>query len=170
MRLNDLMKKIIFVRHAKSSWKYDVLDIERPLKNRGIIDITNISNEFKMNNLGFDRVYSSYAKRALDTCGIFLETLGRSSNIIEISKNLYDFAGNQVVDFIKKLDNSQDTIMIFGHNHALTSIVNEYGSDYIDNVPTSGLVMIEFNIDNWKDFRQGKTLLVLFPKDLISKS
>ena len=160
------MKNIIFVRHAKSSWKYDVLDTERPLKSRGIVDITNVSNEFKINNLHVDAVFSSYAKRALDTCEMFLETLGMSSNIIEITKNLYDFAGYQVVSFIKQLDNSLDTVMIFGHNHALTSIVNTYGSDCIDNVPTSGLVMIEFNIESWLDFKKGITTLVLFPKDL----
>jgi len=163
------MKNIIFVRHAKSSWKYDVLDTERPLKSRGIVDITNVSNEFKINNLHVDAVFSSYAKRALDTCEMFLETLGMSSNIIEITKNLYDFAGYQVVSFIKQLDNSLDTVMIFGHNHALTSIVNTYGSDCIDNVPTSGLVMIAFDIDKWQDLKQGKTTLVLFPKDLIPK-
>ena len=29
------MKTLILVRHAKSSWKYDLTDHERPLKKRG---------------------------------------------------------------------------------------------------------------------------------------
>lgn len=32
MRLIGVMKKLILVRHAKSSWEYDVIDHERPLK------------------------------------------------------------------------------------------------------------------------------------------
>ena len=160
------MKKIIFVRHAKSSWKYDVSDSERPLKRRGIIDVSNVSKEFKMNNIDIDAVYSSYAKRALETCTIFLDTLEISTGTIETSENLYDFSGNQVVSFIKQLNNSLETVLIFGHNHAFTSIVNTFGSLFIDNVPTSGLVMIEFNIESWLDFKKGITTLVLFPKDL----
>jgi phosphohistidine phosphatase len=58
--------------------------------------------------------------------------------------------------------------MIFGHNHAFTSIVNTFGNSYIENVPTSGLVMLEFNINNWQDLTHGKTALILFPKDLLS--
>lgn len=160
------MKKIVFVRHAKSSWEYDIIDSERPLKSRGVSDIVNISNEFKMSNIQIDAVYSSYAKRAADTCDIFVGNVGISPNSVQISNDLYDFGGNNVVKFIKALDNSLDTVAIFGHNYALTSIVNSFGDQYIDNVPTSGLVMIEFNIDNWNDLTQGHTIMVLIPKDL----
>ncbi|HMB99567.1 MAG TPA: histidine phosphatase family protein, partial [Flavobacteriaceae bacterium] len=160
------MKKIVFVRHAKSSWEYDVIDSERPLKSRGISDIVNISNKFKMSNIGLDAIFSSYAKRAVDTCDIFVENLGISSELVQISDKLYDFGGNEVINFIKSLDNSLNTVAIFGHNHALTSIVNTFGDTYIDNVPTSGLVMIEFNIESWNKLTQGHTALVLIPKDL----
>jgi len=160
------MKKIIFVRHAKSSWKYDVSDSKRPLKRRGIIDVSNVSKEFKLNNIDIDAVYSSNAKRALDTCNIFLDTLEISKVMIETSEKLYDFSGNQVVSFIKQLNNSLETVLIFGHNHAFTSVVNTFGSLFIDNVPTSGLVMIEFNIESWQELKKGITTLVLFPKDL----
>ena len=34
------MKKVILVRHAKSSWKHNVPDIERPISNRGYNDAT----------------------------------------------------------------------------------------------------------------------------------
>ncbi|MDU8886965.1 histidine phosphatase family protein [Yeosuana sp. MJ-SS3] len=160
------MKKIIFVRHAKSSWEYDVPDSERPLKSRGVTDIFNISNKFKMSNIHIDAVYSSHAKRAADTCDIFVENLGISTKIVQISDKLYDFSGDNVVSFIKSLDDSLQTVAIFGHNYALTSIVNTYGDKYIDNVPTSGLVMIDFNIDHWKNLSKGQTVLVLIPKDL----
>ena len=56
--------------------------------------------------------------------------------------------------------------MLFGHNHALTSIVNIFGSKYIDNVPTSVLVNITFDIDNWNDIKKGVTTLTIFPRDL----
>ena len=58
------------------------------------------------------------------------------------------------------------TLMIFGHNHAFTSLANLLGDKYIDNVPTSGLVQIKFETDRWSDISDGKTELVLFPRDL----
>ena len=56
--------------------------------------------------------------------------------------------------------------MIFGHNHAFTSISNIFGSIFIDNLPTSGLVKINFDTNNWADIKQGQTELILIPKEL----
>ena len=85
---------------------------------------------------------------------------------MKIEEDIYDFGGNQLVNFIKSLDNDLQKIMIFGHNHALTSIANTFGTKYIDNVPTAGLVKLSFDIDNWKDLKKGVTTITIFPRDL----
>lgn len=160
------MKDIIFIRHAKSSWEYDVSDRERPLKKRGINDSHLVSNHFKKYQFIPDAVFSSPAKRARKTCKIFTENLNISDFDITIKEDIYDFGGNQLINFIKTLDDSLSKIIIFGHNYALTSLVNTYGSKYVDNVTTSGLVWLKFDIDNWERLRKGKTILTIFPRDL----
>ena len=70
------MKKIILVRHGKSSWEHNVIDHERPLKDRGILDATRVAETFKQENIVVDRILSSDAKRASTTCNIFV----RNSN------------------------------------------------------------------------------------------
>jgi phosphohistidine phosphatase len=65
------MKTLILVRHAKSSWKYDVSDRERGLKTRGIEDAHNVVTEFLSTNEMPDTIFCSPAKRAQDTCKIF---------------------------------------------------------------------------------------------------
>jgi len=160
------MKKIVFVRHAKSSWELEVTDIDRPLKKRGIVDSDLVSRVFKILKFNPEIVFSSPAKRALETCEIFVNNLKISEDYIKVESQLYDFGGNNVVDFIKSLDNNYNNIMIFGHNHALTSIVNTYGNIYIDNLPTCGLVFIEFDINYWSELKQGETLKMIFPKNL----
>jgi phosphohistidine phosphatase len=57
-------------------------------------------------------------------------------------------------------------VLIFGHNHAFTEIVNVWGDQYIENVPTAGLVQLNFDIDNWRNIVKGKTKTILFPKQL----
>lgn len=160
------MKKIFLVRHAKSSWDYDVIDKDRPLNNRGINDANLVSKELSSNISAIDFVYSSPAIRALHTCNIFLRNLWLDYEKFQITESLYDFGGNEVVNFIKSLNDSYNTVMIFGHNHAFTSICNIFGSEIIDNLPTSGFVEINFNINSWKDVEQGETKQVLFPKHL----
>lgn len=160
------MKEIIFVRHAKSSWDYDVGDRDRPLKKRGNNDAHLVSNCFKSNNFVPDAIFSSPAKRARKTCKIFLENLNFPTSSMRVEEDIYDFGGTQLINFIKSLDNELQNIMIFGHNHALTSIANTFGTKYIDNVPTAGLVKLSFDIDNWKNLKKGVTTLTIFPRDL----
>ena len=161
------MKEITLVRHGKSSWKHEVSDFYRPLTSRGVLDAKLVANQYlkaKNSNLGV--VFSSPAKRASTTCKLFSEIFNRDENSIHTVKELYDFDGTAVINFIKNLPNEYDTVTIFGHNNALTSISNRFGSVFIDNLPTSGLVKLNFNIDNWADFKQGTTEFIILPKTL----
>lgn len=160
------MKKITLVRHGKSSWKYDVKDDERPLKQRGKEDSKLVSESFLNHQIYPEIFFSSPAKRALNTCKIFAKSLQIPENKIEIVDDLYDFGGQNVINFIKSLDNRYKSIMIFGHNHAFTSISNIFGDKFIDNLPTSGLVVINFEVDLWQDINQGETQIIIFPKEL----
>ena len=161
------MKYLTFFRHAKSSWKYDVSDHERPLKPRGFKDACLVSEQLNNENFTVDLIVSSSAKRALTTCHIFMDELKlTNTDTMKITNELYDFSGSQVVNYIKSLDNKHINVLIFGHNYAFTSIVNTYGDQYIDNLPTSGVVSIAFDINNWEEIKEGKTIRTLFPKDL----
>ena len=162
------MKKLTIIRHAKSSWKYDIGDLDRPLKSRGIADVKVVSKYFKTKYLQPEIVFSSLAKRALETCKIFLENIEFSYTNVNVSTEIYDFSGEKLTNFIKTLDNNYDNVMLFGHNYALTNFVNTYGDRYIENLPTSGLVIFEFNIDSWKDLKPGKIVELVIPKSLRS--
>ncbi len=160
------MKNLILVRHAKSSWEHNVIDHDRPLNERGFKDAGLVSNDLKNRSLGIDLVLSSDAMRAKTTANIFISNMGVNPEIVHLNHDLYDFSGTNLTEVIKTCDNSDNKLMIFGHNHAITAFVNTYGSSYIDNVPTSGVVAIEFDIDNWKNLNKGKTIWTLFPRDL----
>lgn len=160
-----IMKRLIFVRHAKSSWEFNVSDHERPLSNRGFSDAQLISRKL-INQLNPDSVLSSDAMRAETTASIFVNNLNIQEEIFKLNRSLYDFSGEKLLQVIKTSDNSINELLIFGHNNSVTSVVNNYGDKYIDNVPTCGVVIIEFEIDNWKDFKKGKTVMTLFPRDL----
>ncbi len=160
------MKKLILIRHAKSSWKYDVIDHQRPLNNRGETDVELVSNHLADSLSAPDLVMASDAVRTRSTASVFIKNLNIKKDIVQFSYDLYDFSGENLVKTIKRCNDDVSTLMLFGHNHAITSFANAYGDRYIENVPTCGVVVIEFNIDAWEDLNQGKTLRTVFPKDL----
>ena len=82
------MKTLTLIRHAKSSWEFDVSDKERPLKIRGFNDADLVSNAFKEKLLIPDIVFSSPANRALSTCKIFLKNLNISTEKLQIEDDL----------------------------------------------------------------------------------
>jgi len=158
------VKTIIFVRHGKSSWDYQVKDQDRPLKERGIADAHLVAGQLKKKGLEIDRCFSSPANRALHTCMIFLRTLNFDFNKFQVSTQLYDFSGESVLTFLKGLDDSFSSVMLFGHNYAFTTMVNMLGDRYIENVPTAGMAILE--VEKWQDLKTGRTKQITFPKEL----
>lgn len=160
------MKTVYLVRHAKSSWKHDVIDHQRPLKGRGRKDGKLVSEYVKNNITAPEKIFSSDAVRAKTTAIYFKEAFEIDDTNFTTSDRLYDFSGHNVVDFIHEIDDSIHCVMIVGHNHAFTSIANMLGNTYIDNVPTCGFVQLEFEDEEWKTIVSGKTISTVFPRDL----
>lgn len=161
------MKSLILMRHGKSSWEYSgASDSDRPLLERGINDAYLVASKFSQEKIKIDAAYSSPANRALHTSMIFMKTLNISLSKFQVTNELYDFSGESVFQFVKKMSNEMDVVLIFGHNNAFTHIANTLGNEYIENVSTAGLVHIEFLCTTWKEISQGTTKQILFPKQL----
>jgi phosphohistidine phosphatase len=160
------MKTLYMARHAKSSWKQDVIDHQRTLKGRGRRDGDLVSEYVAKNYKAPEMIVSSDAVRALSTANYFKKAFEVADEDFSTNNSLYDFSGQNVMEVIKNLDNSQERIMIVGHNHAFTSIANMLGNQYIDNLPTCGFVIIEFDVESWSDISTGKTATMVFPRHL----
>ncbi|MFB0910222.1 MAG: histidine phosphatase family protein [Flavobacterium sp.] len=160
------MKNLILIRHAKSNWDAPLKDVDRPLDQRGMKDAHLVSS----NILDFIPktyvIWSSIAKRASDTALIFAQNILYPIECIDYKKGLYTFDENQLEEVIKSCDTVFDSIIVFGHNAAITNFVNKFGDVSIDNVPTSGFVSIEFDTESWIEIKKGKTKKIIVPKDL----
>ncbi len=161
--LLSIMKNLILIRHAKSCWNVPQKDIDRPISKRGSKDahlIASIIHEILPSTYV---VWSSVSKRTKETAYIFSGYLQIPFETIHFSKDLYTFDLNELEEVIKKCENSFHNLILFGHNEAITKFVNKFGDRNIDNVPTSGVVAMQFNIKHWKHLSKGKTLTTLFP-------
>ena len=160
------MKKLYLIRHAKSSWDQPLSDHDRPLSNRGFNDADIISKALFEKKIIVDHVFSSTANRAKTTSMIITETLKIAPKNIDYLGELYDFNGSTVIDTIKNISDDFKSIIVFGHNPAFTVVANTLGSEYFTNIPTCGVVCIEFDCDKWNQVEDGKTIFHLFPKEL----
>lgn len=159
------MKTLYIVRHAKSSWAYEnIKDIDRPLKKRGIKDAYFMSKLLQEKIDRPDVFVASSANRALHTAVIFTEAFKFPFSNLKINKSLYSFSDGYLVKTIRALDGGFQSAIIFSHNHGINDFVNQFGDVFIENVPTCGIVGIEFDEDHWKNIKKGKVVLKEFPK------
>ncbi|SCX95992.1 phosphohistidine phosphatase [Nonlabens sp. Hel1_33_55] len=160
------MKKLIITRHGKSSWEFDVRDHDRPLIQKGIDDAHTIGNALKELNTSPDLILSSTAARALQTATIITEYIDYQLKKLKLTRDLYTFNWNEQLKVLKDLDNDIDTCMIVSHNHGLTDLAGIIGSERFSNIPTTGVVIIEFPVDDWSQINKGNTTFHLFPKNI----
>ncbi|WP_055446174.1 SixA phosphatase family protein [Lacinutrix mariniflava] len=159
-------KTIFLIRHAKSCWDNELADFERPIKKRGQLDANLVSNHLKYSEINPELILCSAAERTKLTAEIFIKNLALTNVNRKYLMALYDFSGESLLRVIESCDNSFGSIMIFGHNYALTNFVNQFGDIHIENVTTSGFVKINFDTNSWENLPKGKTEKIVFPKHL----
>ena len=161
------MKNLVLIRHSKSSWKGGISDLERPINERGQNDAELVSKEMLSKlRIEPDLILISPANRAKLTADIFVKNLNWSSKEIFIEPELYDFSGEPTFNVIQMCDDDVDTLVLFGHNPTFSILASQLGSEFIENVPTSGFVHLQFDIDSWENVNNGVTLKTIFPRDL----
>jgi len=161
------MKNLILIRHGKSSWEAPVKDIDRPLIQKGIKGAHKVALSCMEFLPATFVILSSTAKRASETALIFAQNFSYPIESIVFKEELYTFDENQLENVIKSFNNDYENVILFGHNSAITNFVNKFGDIFIDNIPTSGFVSMQFEVDSWKKISNGKIKKIIFPKKLI---
>ena len=165
------MKKLFLIRHAKSSWDHpDLPDFERTLNKRGKRDAPFMGKLLHKQNIKPDAIITSPAVRAFNTAQIFAKELGFPKKKIISDANIYECGLGDLEDIVRHIPEEYSTVLLFGHNPAITSYSNHLGNKYIDGLPTCAVVGIELNVERWKEAERdkGRTFLFEYPKKYFS--
>jgi phosphohistidine phosphatase len=146
-----MAKELLLVRHAKSSWDDPYLDDhDRTLNDRGLRNAPEMGKRLQEWSIRPDAWISSTALRAITTAEILAKKVGFPQDQIHRSKDLYHASATDLQEFIAGLDDAIGSAILFGHNPGMTSlVVNLYGLP-IDNLPTCGVVHLQFREAKWK--------------------
>jgi len=162
-RLASKMKTLCLVRHAKSSWKRELLtDIDRPLNNQGMRDASLMGRVLRKKNIQPDLLLASPAKRAFDTSVIIAQELAYPADKIRIVKRLYLARIDEILMVIQDLDDHCNTAVLVGHNPGLTRLAELLVEDPISEIPTTGILCFDFAGASWKHIAPGSVSLRFF--------
>ena len=161
------MKSLTIVRHAKSSWKHHGLsDRERPLNKRGERDAPIMAKRVADADIRPSQIISSPAVRAWTTAKIFARELGYPAEFLQREDGLYLASLDNLLDVVATQDASFNHLMLFGHNPGLTDFVNYLVPGLTSNLPTSGVVSVNLETEDWMLYDRPPVELALheYPK------
>lgn len=163
------VKKIVLVRHAKSSWGLDVDDHERPLSGRGRRDSLAVGAYLHERDLHPDLVACSTAARAQQTWHRAVKG-GASAKQVMLEDDIYEAWVPELLKVIRKTPEDVATLMLVGHAPGIPDLVNKLGdrsgkknlwAALDTKFPTSGIAVLNYS-GEWCDLSKESASLESF--------
>ncbi|MDF1551520.1 MAG: histidine phosphatase family protein [Deferrisomatales bacterium] len=144
------MKRLVLVRHAKSSWKNPgQADFDRPLNQRGKRDAPVMAGRLAAQGIAPNRIVSSPARRARKTAKAIAAALDYPADEIELEEELYEAGVATLLHLVRCLDDADREVLLVGHNPGFTDLCNLLTGAAIANLPTCATATVEFDLASW---------------------
>lgn len=172
------MKRLCLMRHAKSDWSDPAKDdFERALNARGIKSAKFMAEYIAASDYKPDAVLCSTARRARETFAPLRKRLPADLPVI-FRDELYHAMPDVMLSEIHHAPADARTLLVVAHNPGLFLLAMALAEDpeeetalkVANGVPTGGFIVFEFDVDDWRDVKEGKGRTVFFgrPRDLMT--
>lgn len=156
------MRRLILLRHAKSEWPDGVDDLARPLAKRGRKASSRVGEYLAASGLVPDLAVVSPARRARETWELARPAFAREI-AQQIEPRIYEASAPAILGVIKEAGPDVHALLLLGHNPGLQELASELigaGSPsdlarLARKYPTAGLVVIDFDVEQWRDVSPG---------------
>jgi phosphohistidine phosphatase len=115
-------RTLVIVRHAKSSWEFDVDDHERPLSARGRRDAEAMGRLLSQQSLHPDLVLCSTATRTRQTWE-HAKAGGASAGEIRYLREIYHAWVPELLTIIRDIPDEIHTLLVLGHAPGIPDLV-----------------------------------------------
>lgn len=144
------MKRLLILRHAKSSWADSSQDDwHRPLNERGQQDAPRVGKWLSERSVLPDVIITSDAVRARTTAQAVAKTARYTRDLI-VEPALYLAKPDTILDVLRSVKDAESIVMIVGHNPGLEELVGQLTGDYL-GLATAAIVDIELSIEHWSE-------------------
>ena len=157
------MKILTLVRHAKSDWNDTSLsDKQRPLNQRGERDAPEMGRRIVGHGIRPSLIISSPAVRAWTTAKVIASEISYPAEFLQREEKLYLASLDDLLDVVVAQDNGFNSLMVVGHNPGMTEFANFLLPGLTNNLPTAGVVSVQFEGDDWSLYEQPATELITY--------
>ncbi|MEF8833998.1 MAG: histidine phosphatase family protein [Halofilum sp. (in: g-proteobacteria)] len=156
------MKELLLIRHAKSSWKQDLPDRERPLAPRGERAAPEMGRRLARADAVPALMLTSAAVRARSTAALLAGEAGLDPQAVVTEPCLYDADAEAIATLARELDDGLDRVAFVGHNPALHEAVERLCELRPEKLPTAAVVRIRWPVERWRDIDSGSGTCVDF--------
>jgi phosphohistidine phosphatase len=159
---------LFLMRHAQSADKQPgQSDRARELTAQGMQEAAQIGRLLKDSKYFPDLILASTAERAKQTAGLVAEAAKILQEKIHFEEELYTPSLRSFLSQINLFDESFKNIMCVAHNPTISYLAEYLTKSEIGDLPTAGLVIIQFNKLEWRQVSEGngKLVRILTPKN-----
>jgi phosphohistidine phosphatase len=144
------MKLLLLLRHADSAERVQgQSDHERALTSKGVRQVAEVAKFMKGKSLMPDKIIASSAARVKQTVDVLMRSID-SSHKAEFVDALYEADSNTYFTLIRAGGSCQ-SILIVGHNPAITSFATEISRTRLAGIGTANLLVFQFKESDWND-------------------
>ncbi|MBL7016935.1 MAG: histidine phosphatase family protein [Kiritimatiellales bacterium] len=154
------MKTLILVRHGDFIHKDPfVPNIGRPLTRQGRHDLVEVAKHFAALNIVPDLILTSPARRTGETAEIFGKKLGLNASRMKVNEELFEAEKREVIRVVHQLDDSLDTVMLVGHDPAMTSLLHHLVNAEVHHLNYASFAVLSID-GQWRDAAFGRSALL----------
>lgn len=143
------MKTLYLMRHTQKEENLNKDDYDIELTTKGLDDAQQMAKILKKENVVFDLIVSSPAKRARLTAEIIAENTDYSKSVM-YNEVIYQAFLNELMETISYTYDNIDSLLIIGHNPALASLAVNL-TTFREELKMGGIVKITFDCNAWID-------------------
>lgn len=143
------------------------MDRERPLNKRGHRNATDMAHHLAGREQRPDHLITSPARRAFTTAEYFANELSFPLFDMEIEEHLYFCGIKGWLRVLRKLPESCQSVMLFGHNPEVSQLINYLSGKEEDAIPTCTIAKLYMTDIPWSDIADDSCTLAYLksPKD-----
>ncbi len=141
------MKTMYIVRHAKTNKTFN--DLDRELLPLGIERTEKLGNYLALNDCKVGIMFSSSAKRAVQTARILAKNIDYPEEKIITKEELYLTSQEEYFNILVGQSDMVDSIMIIGHNPEITNVAHFFVPDFTSYMQTGACFCFDFKTDEW---------------------
>lgn len=156
------MKKIYIIRHAKAVKDENIQDFERRLSESGKEDLKRLFQKLQAYEIKPDFILSSPSKRTAKTTKKIANFYNLDKKKIQFLDELYLGNAVKIYNILRTIDNQHNEIILVGHNPILIELCELLGFLCLTSFPTSSMLCLEFDIEDFKNLKEHSGKLVFF--------